>query len=61
MLRFLVKTAFGGQALIKVRHLSYFDLIVKWHGSYLRVGAYKKKYSKVEDAQYSSWKPKSVI
>ena len=39
--RFLIKAAFGSEALIKWRH-----------GGYLRAGAYKRKCSKAEDAQY---------
>ena len=37
------------------RHLleggAYFDLIVKWCGTYLRPNTYNRKYGKAEDAQ----------
>ena len=40
--RFLKKAAFGSEALIRGR----------W-GAYLRADAYKRKFVKAEDAQYS--------
>ena len=40
--RVLIKAAFGSEALIRGRC-----------GANSRVGAYKRKYSKAEDAQYS--------
>ena len=40
--RFLIKTAFGSEALIRERR-----------GAYLRADAYKWKYGKADDAQYS--------
>ena len=40
--RFLIKTAFGSDALIRLIR-----------GAYLRADAYKRKYGKAEDAQYS--------
>ena len=57
MVRFLIKDVFGGEALIRGRYLleggAYFDLSVIWCGAHLRPGAYKRKYGKAEDAQYS--------
>ena len=40
--RFLIKAAFGSEALIRGRR-----------GAYLRDSVYKKKCGKAEDAQYS--------
>ena len=52
-----VSSAFGGEAIIRGKCLlegeDYFDLTVKWCGPYFRPGAYKRKYGKTEDAQYS--------
>ena len=39
---FLIKVTFGREVLIRGQH-----------GVYLRADAYKKKYGKAEDAQYS--------
>ena len=39
---FLIKAAFGSEALIRGRR-----------GTYLRAHAYKRKYGKAEDTQYS--------
>ena len=47
MVKFWINAAFGGYVL------SYFDLIVKWCSVYLRSGAYDRKYSVTDDAQYS--------
>ena len=40
--RFLIKATFGSEALIRERR-----------GAYLRADAYKRKYVKADDAQYS--------
>ena len=40
--RFLIKPAFGTEALL-----------TKWRGAYLRADAYKRKCSEAEDGQYS--------
>ena len=40
--RFLIKAAFGSEALIRGRR-----------GAYLRASVYKRKSSKAEDVQYS--------
>ena len=40
--RFLIKAAFGNEALIRGQR-----------SAYLRADAYKRKYGKAEDAQYS--------
>ena len=40
--RFLIKAAFGSEALIR-----------GWRGVYLRADAYMRKRGKAEDAQYS--------
>ena len=52
-----VSSAFGGETIIRGKCLLeggyYFYLIVKWCGAYFRPGAYKRKYGKTEDAQYS--------
>ena len=57
MAKFLTKAAFGGEALIRGRHVlegdANFDLIVKWTDTYLKLGAYKRKYDKAEDTQQS--------
>ena len=49
-----VSSAFGGEAIIRGKCLleggDYFDLTVKWCGAYFRLGAYKRKYGKTEDA-----------
>ena len=44
---FLIKAAFGCEALIRGRR-----------GTYLRAHTYKRKCGKAEDTQYSSQKPK---
>ena len=51
MVRFLIKTSSGEEALIECD--AYFDLVVKWCGTYLRLGTYNKKFGKAEDVQYS--------
>ena len=57
MAKFLTKAAFGGEALIRGRHVlegdANFDLIVKWTNAYLKLGAYKRKYDKAGDTQQS--------
>ena len=45
--RFLIKAVFGTKALIRGQR-----------GTYLRADAYKRKYGKVEDTQYSQSKTK---